>query len=83
MHPILFSFGRITVFTYGFIIALAFIVAILYLSYSLNKSKEKIFSQDELYSLIMCMVVFGVIGSRFLYVLINLRDFISAPLDIF
>ncbi|MCA6071077.1 MAG: prolipoprotein diacylglyceryl transferase [Endomicrobium sp.] len=83
MHPILFSFGGITVFSYGFIVALAFVAAFSYLSHSLSKSKERMFLQDELYSLVARMIVFGVIGSRFLFILINLREFMSAPLDIF
>ncbi|MCA6072230.1 MAG: prolipoprotein diacylglyceryl transferase [Endomicrobium sp.] len=83
MHPILFSFGGITIFSYGVIVALGFVATILYLSHSLNKSKERMFSQDELYSLVVRIIVFGIIGSRFLFVLINLREFMSAPLDIF
>ena len=83
MHPILFSFGGIRVFSYGVIVALAFFATISYLSHSLNKSKERMFSQDELYSLVVRIIVFGIIGSRFLFVLINLREFMSAPLDIF
>jgi phosphatidylglycerol:prolipoprotein diacylglycerol transferase len=84
MYPILFSFGNFKIFSYGFLIALTFIISILYLSHSLEKSKEKLFSQDELYSLVMYMVGFGIVGSRFLFIIINFKKlFITAPLDIF
>ncbi|MDR0800040.1 MAG: prolipoprotein diacylglyceryl transferase [Endomicrobium sp.] len=82
MYPILFRFGNFTIYTYGFFVAAAFVAAIFYLSYLIKKSKEKIISQDDLYSLFMYMMIFSVIGARLLFVLINLNEFILSPLDI-
>jgi phosphatidylglycerol:prolipoprotein diacylglycerol transferase len=39
--------------------------------------------QDELYSLGLYIAVFGIIGSRVLFVIINLQEFILNPLNIF
>ncbi|MDR3256587.1 MAG: prolipoprotein diacylglyceryl transferase [Endomicrobium sp.] len=83
MHPILFSFGNLTIYTYGFLVAVAFLAASSYLSYSIKKSREKIISQDNLYSLFMYMAIFAIVGGRLLYVLTNLDEFISSPLKIF
>jgi phosphatidylglycerol:prolipoprotein diacylglycerol transferase len=83
MHPILFNLGKITVFSYGFFVALAFIASILYLSHSLAKSKEKVILQDELYSLSLYIAIFGIIGSRILFVIINSQEFLLYPLNIF
>ncbi|MDR3330967.1 MAG: prolipoprotein diacylglyceryl transferase [Endomicrobium sp.] len=83
MCPIVFVFGNFRFFSYGFFIALAFITSIFYLSKSLNKSKNKIFSQDELSSLFIYIMFFGIIGARFLFVIVNFHEFILSPLDIF
>jgi phosphatidylglycerol:prolipoprotein diacylglycerol transferase len=83
MYPILFSFGKFTIYTYGFFVAVAFLTAVFYLSYSLKKSKEKIISQDDLNSLVLYVIVSAVIGARLFFILIDLDEFILSPLDIF
>ncbi|MDR1122658.1 MAG: prolipoprotein diacylglyceryl transferase [Endomicrobium sp.] len=75
MHPIIFSIGKLTIFSYGFFIALAFFTAIAYLSNQIKKSKEKIVSQDELYSLFVYIIIFGIIGARLLFIFLNPQDF--------
>ena len=82
MHPILFRFGSFTIYTYGLFMAAAFVAAIFYLSYLIKKSKEKIISQNDLYSLFIYMMIFGIMGARLLFVLINLNEFILYPLAI-
>ncbi|MDR2395159.1 MAG: prolipoprotein diacylglyceryl transferase [Endomicrobium sp.] len=83
MYPILFSFGNFRIFSYGLFVALAFIVAMYYLSYSLNRLEFKIFSQEELSSFFVYLVFFGIIGARIFYVLTNINEYIVSPLDIF
>jgi phosphatidylglycerol:prolipoprotein diacylglycerol transferase len=83
MHPILCSFWNFTIHTYGFFVAVAFVAAIFYLSYSIKKSKEKIISQDDLYSLVMYIMIFGVVGARLFFVFTDLNEFILYPLNIF
>jgi phosphatidylglycerol:prolipoprotein diacylglycerol transferase len=83
MHPILFTFGNFTIYTYGFFVGTAFIAAIFYLSHSIKKSKEKIISQDDLYSLVMYIMIFSVAGARLFFVFTDLNEFILYPLSIF
>ncbi|OEG69537.1 hypothetical protein ATZ36_09005 [Candidatus Endomicrobiellum trichonymphae] len=83
MHPILFTFGNFTIYTYGFFVATAFAVAIFYLLHLITKSKEKIISQDDLYSLVMYIMIFGVVGARLFFVFTDLKEFILYPLSIF
>lgn len=83
MHPILLSFGSLTIYTYGFFIAVGFIAASFYIVKMLKRSKEKIMSEDEFYSLLIYMMAAAIIGARFLFVIININDFIAAPLDVF
>jgi phosphatidylglycerol:prolipoprotein diacylglycerol transferase len=83
MHPILFAFWNFTIHTYGFFVAVAFVAAIFYLSYSIKKPKEEIISQNDLYSLAMYIMIFGVAGARIFFVFTNLNEFILYPLSIF
>jgi phosphatidylglycerol:prolipoprotein diacylglycerol transferase len=83
MYPILFSIGKITIYSYGFFYALALFMSVTYLSSLLKKSKERIFSQDEFYSLCIYIIIVEVIGARLFFILSNLQDFSSNFLDIF
>ncbi|MDR1511621.1 MAG: prolipoprotein diacylglyceryl transferase [Endomicrobium sp.] len=83
MHPILLDLGNFKIYTYGVFVALAFVTAVSYLSYSMKKLKERLVSPDELYSMLTYIIVFSLIGARLFFVLINLRDFVLYPLDIF
>ncbi|MDR3275481.1 MAG: prolipoprotein diacylglyceryl transferase [Endomicrobium sp.] len=84
MHPILFSFGIFKIYSYGLFVAIAFITSISYLSYSIKKSKEKIISHDDLYSLFTYIMITGIIGARLLFIFTdNLNNYILSPLEIF
>jgi phosphatidylglycerol:prolipoprotein diacylglycerol transferase len=83
MHPILFTIGKITIYSYGFFYALALFTSVTYLSNQIKKSKEKIFSQDEFYSLCVYIIIFEVMGARLFFILANSQDFIANPLDVF
>ncbi|MDR1401014.1 MAG: prolipoprotein diacylglyceryl transferase [Endomicrobium sp.] len=82
MYPILFSLGNFKIYSYGFFVALAFMAAIFYLSYSIKKTREKLIQYDELYSLFTYMAVFAILGARSLFIFVNLRDFVLYPLDV-
>lgn len=79
MHPILFKIGPLTIFTYGFFIALAFITGISWASWEakrLNEDPEKIMDVG------FYIVIAAIIGSRLLFVLLNLKEYINNPLNI-
>ncbi|GHT38273.1 prolipoprotein diacylglyceryl transferase [Endomicrobiia bacterium] len=83
MHPIFFSIWKFTAYSYGLFVGVAFIASNLYLSHSLAKSKNRIISQDELYSLFLYLIIFGYTGSRLLFVITKLQEYILHPLSIF
>jgi phosphatidylglycerol:prolipoprotein diacylglycerol transferase len=83
MYPILFNFRFVTIYSYGLFVALAFIVATYYSSYSIKKSKEKLISQDELCSLVTYIFIFALVGGRGFYVFTDLGEFILEPINIF
>ncbi|MDR2676813.1 MAG: prolipoprotein diacylglyceryl transferase [Endomicrobium sp.] len=78
MYPILFDFGIFKIYSYGFFVAIAFIVSFLYLLYSIRKSKEKIISENDLSSLSIYIAIVSIIGARLFFVFIdNLNSIIT------
>jgi len=80
MHPILFQFGPITLYTYGLMLAVAFIVGI-----ALAK-KEAVrvgIDPNQILDLSFYILLSAVVGSRLLFVLTDLRRFIADPIEIF
>lgn len=80
MHPILFEVGPLKIFTYGFLLALAFLSAI-YLS---GREAGRLgLPVARFYDLCFYIVLAAVVGSRLLYVLLDLPHFLANPLKIF
>lgn len=77
MHRILFTFFGIPIYTYGIMVALAVLCALLLVNYR-NRQKQ-ITTTDNIYELFTWMVISGVVGARIVYVLSNLSFYISRP----
>lgn len=77
MHPVLISFGRLNVYSWGFMLAVAVIIAI----FGLRKMfKEEGYDPDSVIDLVIILVVAGVLGSRVAYiVLYQWQEFITNP----
>lgn len=80
MYPILFEFGPLKIYSYGFSIALGFIVGA-YLA-KLEARREGI-SPETIVNLSLCLAISGVLGARLLYILQNLAFYIASPGQIF
>ncbi len=80
MHPILFEFGPVKIFTYGFFLALASLSAI-YLSG--REARRLGLPVARFYDLCFYIILAAVVGSRLLYVLLDLKHFLANPLKIF
>ena len=80
MHPILFEFGPIRLFTYGFFLALAFLSAIFIAS---REAKRLGLPVVQIYDLCFYAVVAALVGSRLLYVILDPRPFLAHPLKLF
>ena len=79
MHPVILKLGPITIYSYGLMVALAFILA----TYLAQKQASfKGIEPKRIVDLALYLVVFGIVGGRLFYVLINLDDYISNPLEI-
>lgn len=78
MYPILFSIGPVTVYSYGFMLAVAFIVAT-----SLVSRRVHLFniSKDSIGGLALTLLISGIIGARTFYVLLNIGYFSRHPFE--
>ncbi|GAB6887274.1 prolipoprotein diacylglyceryl transferase [Desulfothermus okinawensis JCM 13304] len=78
MHPVLIKIGPITIYTYGFFIASAFLLALGYVSREARKQylDTKMVSDVGFY-----IIISGILGARVLYVLMNLKYFLNHPLE--
>ncbi len=80
MHPILFKFGVITVYSYGFMLFVAVVVS---LNLLLKEAKRKGYDADAITDLVMVVLFSGIIGARILYIILNLGFYINNPKEIF
>ncbi|MFC1813372.1 prolipoprotein diacylglyceryl transferase [Thermodesulfobacteriota bacterium] len=80
MYPVLFKIGKLSIFTYGAFVAAGFVAGIL-----LAKREAGLLGEDQEKIMDLCfyILIAAIIGSRFLYVVINPEIFFSDPLEIF
>jgi len=68
MHPILFTIGPITIYSYGVMLAIAVLVCTYLLSLD---AKRYNISQDLAYDLVFWTMLGGILGGRFFYVILE------------
>ena len=80
MHPDLFSIGPFTLHTYGLLVATGFLIGLL-VTVKIGKS-EGIKPQQTM-DMGFLIILAAIIGSRLMYVLMNVSYYIERPLDMF
>jgi phosphatidylglycerol:prolipoprotein diacylglycerol transferase len=80
MHPILFEFGPFTIYTYGFCVALAFLLGS---GLVLRDAEREKLSRADVLDVLIALLIGGLVGGRLLFVVINLGYFLERPLHIF
>lgn len=80
MYPKLLSFGPFTLYSYGLMLALAVLLSGGLLAREAGKRMG--IARDVVYDLVFWVVLAGIAGARFFYVFMNLKYFISSPLEI-
>lgn len=80
MHPELFSIGPLTLRTYGLFVALGCLAG---LATAIRLGKSKGLDSNRILDMGFIVILSGMIGSRLLYIIINLPDYIANPLNIF
>ncbi|MGY8761674.1 MAG: prolipoprotein diacylglyceryl transferase, partial [Nitrospinaceae bacterium] len=80
MHPILFEFGFIKIFTYGLLVATGFLAAILFAS---SRAEKEGLESQKILDLCFYIMLSALIGARFLYVIVEYKYFLTNPIEIF
>ncbi len=80
MHPDLFSIGPLTLHTYGFFVALGFIAGI---AAAIRLGKSIGLNSNNILDMGFIIILSGLIGSRLLFIIINLPEYTANPLNIF
>ncbi len=80
MHPVIFSFGAVTIYTYGLFVALGFFTSILVVRVFAGKNS---IDPQIMTDLIYVILISALIGSRLLYVIINFNFFRNDLISIF
>lgn len=76
MHPIIFSFGGITIYSFGLMMGISFLIG----NYILTKEfKRKKLHPDLASNVTLIALIAGVSGSKILYLLENWSEFIRDP----
>ncbi|MCK4994474.1 MAG: prolipoprotein diacylglyceryl transferase [Candidatus Omnitrophica bacterium] len=79
MHPVLFNFGNLKIFSYGAMVALGVLFSTVFV-YRLALKRG--LDAEKIVDLIFWIVVWGLIGGRLFYVLINPEIYFKNPLEI-
>jgi phosphatidylglycerol:prolipoprotein diacylglycerol transferase len=68
MHPILFHFGFLTIYSYGFFLALAYLTATFFFW---REGRKRGFKEEKLIDFTVASLIAAIIGGRLLYFLLN------------
>jgi phosphatidylglycerol:prolipoprotein diacylglycerol transferase len=79
MHPVICTWGPFTIYSYGLMLALAFIVGS---TLAAMQAKRQNLEADIIFNLSFAIVISGIIGARLFYVITNLKDYLKNPLEI-
>ncbi len=76
MYPVLFQVGPLTIYSYGVMMALAFLVA----GWIVGKELHRLgYDPNFASSLVMWAAVGGLLGARVLFIIEHMREFLSSP----
>lgn len=75
----LFSIGKFTVHTYGLMIAIGVILAVVV---GMKRAEKKELIAEEVLNMAIICVIFGFLGAKILYVLENFQQFLVSPLSV-
>ncbi len=80
MHPVLYSFNGITIYTYGLMVSIGFLLAFGLFLADLKRRKMPV---DTGIDFAFWVLLSAIVGSRLVYVLLNLSYYGRHPLHIF
>jgi len=79
MHPVICTIGPFTIYSYGLMLAFAFLISS---ALALKQAKKEGFNPQEIFNFSFAVLIAGIIGARIFYVLENIRYYLRTPLEI-
>ncbi|NPV79826.1 MAG: prolipoprotein diacylglyceryl transferase [Firmicutes bacterium] len=79
MRPILFHIGSAPVYSYGFFVAVAFVVGTIF---GIIQAKRRGISIEAIIDIALYSCIAGIVGARIVYVLLDLPVYLSEPMEI-
>ncbi len=80
MFPVIFTVGGFSFYSYGLMLALAFAAGVLLL---LRNARSEGLPDDKLIDMCLLIIVAAIVGSRLLYIIIELPVYIADPWAVF
>jgi phosphatidylglycerol:prolipoprotein diacylglycerol transferase len=80
VYPILFRLGSLTIYAYGFFVAIGFLLGFFI---AVRRGREEGIPFERIVDLLFCIVLSALLGSRLLFVLTDLDYYRDHPLQIF
>ena len=80
MHPILLKLGSFTIYSYGFMMALAFLAGIALAAWL---AKKENIGPDKIFDLALYVILVSIIGARIFYIFEFWADFYANPISMF
>jgi phosphatidylglycerol---prolipoprotein diacylglyceryl transferase len=77
MHPVLFDIGSVTIYSYGFLIAIGALLGFVYLYFQGKKQFNITFDQSN--TLFILLVIAGVLGGKFFMIFEDPSYYFSKP----
>lgn len=78
--PIIFSFGSIQVYWYGFFISIGILAGLFIASKFAEKYK---ISRDKIFNLGVYLIIFGLLGARVYSIILDFHYYFEYPIDVF
>ena len=78
MYPVLFKLGKFQVHSYGLMLAISFLLGILW---AMRRGEKRGISKDHVISAGLYIMISAILGSRFFYVITHLNEFHGHWLD--
>jgi len=80
MHPTLIKFANLTIYSYGFMVALGFSIATLLIY---KRASEVGLDKNKVIDMAIITLVGGIVGARLFYILLNTGYYAARPFEIF
>jgi phosphatidylglycerol---prolipoprotein diacylglyceryl transferase len=79
MHPVLFEFGGLTIYSYGVLLAAAYLLG---LQFALIRARKRGLDGQRVMDLGIWIIISALVGAKLLLFLVDFRQFTSSPREL-